>query len=121
MYWLTRLDSIIGLFGVITLVCVIATVAGAVLWFLNQNDDMTTDEEKVVRIGKRMTKWGWIISLVIGVALVFIPSTKQAYVIYGVGGTIDYIKSNDKAMKLPDKVVDALDKWLETNDEKTNE
>jgi hypothetical protein len=33
--------------------------------------------------------------------------------IYGVGGTIDYIKSNDKAKKLPDKCIEALDKYLD--------
>ena len=34
-------------------------------------------------------------------------------VIYGLGGTIDYIKSNDKAKELPDKVVDALTRYVD--------
>ena len=40
--------------------------------------------------------------------------------IYGVSNTIEYIKSNEKAKELPNKVVMALDKWLEReiNDEK---
>ena len=33
--------------------------------------------------------------------------------IYGVGGTIDYIKSNGTAKQIPDKCVKALDKWVE--------
>ena len=33
--------------------------------------------------------------------------------IYGLGGTIDYIKSNDRAKKLPDKVVNALTCYLD--------
>jgi hypothetical protein len=37
--------------------------------------------------------------------------------IYGVGGTIDYIKSNDTAKQLPDKVVSALDKYLDSLNE----
>ena len=40
----------------------------------------------------------------------FIPTTNQALLIYGVGGTIDYIKSNDTAKQLPDKCIKALDK-----------
>ena len=121
MYWLTRLDAIIALLGVFTIICVIAVAAGFLLWVCNQDDYMTDDEERFVKVGKKMSKLGLIVGLVLGVALVFIPSTKEAYVIYGVGGTIDYVRSNDKAMKLPDKVVDAFDKWLDTIDEETNE
>ena len=43
----------------------------------------------------------------------FIPTTNQALLIYGVGGTIDYIKSNDTSKQLPDKCVKALDKYLD--------
>lgn len=52
----------------------------------------------------------------------FIPTTNQALLIYGVGGTIDYIKSNDTSKQLPDKCVKALDKYLDnlTKEEKEN-
>ena len=43
----------------------------------------------------------------------FIPTTNEALMIYGVGGTIDYIKSNETAKQLPDKYIKALDKWAE--------
>ena len=43
----------------------------------------------------------------------FIPTTNEALMIYGVGGTIDYIKSNGTAKQIPDKCVKALDKWVE--------
>lgn len=40
--------------------------------------------------------------------------------IYGLGGTIDYIESNKTAQGLPDKFIQALDKYLdkELKDEK---
>ena len=38
--------------------------------------------------------------------------------IYGIGGTIDYIKSNDTAKQIPDKCINALDKFI---DEYVNE
>ena len=34
----------------------------------------------------------------------------DALLIYGVGGTIDYVKSNKTAKQLPDKCIKALDK-----------
>ena len=49
----------------------------------------------------------------------FIPTTNEALMIYGVGGTIDYIKSNDTAKQLPDKCIKALDKWVENLNEET--
>lgn len=54
--------------------------------------------------------WVGLVALVLWV---FCPTTKQGYMIYGLGNTIDYIKSNDTAKQLPDKVVLALDKFLE--------
>lgn len=58
--------------------------------------------------------------LLIGVA-VFTLSTKSMYMIYGVGGTIDYLKENETAKQLPDKVVMALDKWVDSQIEDENE
>ena len=49
----------------------------------------------------------------------FIPTTNEALMIYGVGGTIDYVKSNETAKQLPDKYIKALDKWADNlNEEK---
>ena len=51
----------------------------------------------------------------------FIPTTNEALMIYGVGGTIDYIKSNDTSKQLPDKCVKALDKWVDNLNEEKQE
>ena len=44
---------------------------------------------------------------------IFIPTTKEAVIIYGVGNTIDYLKSNKTAGKLPDKALKVLDLYLD--------
>lgn len=44
---------------------------------------------------------------------IFIPSSNQMLKIYGIGGTIDYIKSNEIAKQLPDKCIKALDLYIE--------
>lgn len=38
----------------------------------------------------------------------FVPSESKLYVIYGMGNTIDYIRTNDKAKQLPDKAIDCI-------------
>ena len=66
-----------------------------------------------------------IVALIVGLMLIFIPTTKEMLLIYGVGGAIDYVKSNDTAKGLPDKAIKALDKYLDEiskdkQDEKDN-
>ena len=51
-----------------------------------------------------------------GILIIFsfaIPSEKKLYAIYGIGSTIDYIKSNDKAKEIPDKAIDCIYKYLD--------
>ena len=55
--------------------------------------------------------------LIIGTILIVfsfaVPSEKKLYAIYGIGSTIDYIKSNDKAKEIPDKAIDCIYKYLD--------
>ena len=55
--------------------------------------------------------------LIIGCILITfsfaIPSEKKLYAIYGIGSTIDYIKSNDKAKEIPNKAIDCIYKYLD--------
>ena len=51
----------------------------------------------------------------------FIPTTNEVLMIYGVGGTIDYVKSNKTAKQLPDKCIKALDKWADNLNEEKQE
>lgn len=54
------------------------------------------------------------VSTLIGFLMcVFIPSRKSLLIIYGVGGTIDYVKENKVANKIPDKCIKAIDKYLD--------
>ena len=57
---------------------------------------------------------GSIYAIVFGIVItLFIPSQKNLLIIYGVGGTIDYLKENKDANKIPDKCIKALDKYLD--------
>ena len=51
----------------------------------------------------------------------FIPTTNEALMVYGIGGTIDYIESNETAKQLPDKCIKALDKWVDNLNEEKQE
>lgn len=48
-----------------------------------------------------------------GLVNVFVPTTEQATMIYGVGTVVDYVQNNEDIQKLPDKCVQALDLWVD--------
>lgn len=112
LYWITRFD---GILVVIIIPMVILLIVGCVLFFESYD---IYDKDKQKRRRKCGAICG-IIGFLLLIAQVFIPSTNEALIIYGVGGTIDYVKSSDKAKQLPDKAIIALDKYLESINKET--
>lgn len=62
---------------------------------------------------KKALKYSLVPFLVSLLVCMFVPSTKSLLIIYGVGGTINYLKENKDANKIPDKCIKALDKYLD--------
>lgn len=117
IYWLQVIGNLGELSKVALIITIIASVILTIYYYAFEvyNDDDRAKQAAIVKWLRRSTV-GIAISVV---GVVFIPGDKELMAIYGIGGTIDYIKSNDKAKELPDKVVDALTKYLETlNEEK---
>ena len=121
IYWITRLD-IICLF--LTLIAVFSVIATVVLFFIglikrsesdiypkgSQTFEQHIETSKMCLYSAKRCAVVFCVSVFMNT---FIPTTNEALLIYGVGGTIDYIKSNDTAKQLPDKCVKALDKYLD--------
>lgn len=107
IYWISRLDYICNLFIALSIIFgTIVAVGGFTLIISDRSDN---DYPTILKIVKRST-------LILGFSLlgvIFLPNTKQAYMIWGLGGTIDYIKSNETVQKLPDKTIQCLDKFLD--------
>lgn len=118
LYWLTRFDGLNKL-GLIMLFISLAFFCTMVIFFFASLEDKDEDGITLVKKGMKVSFPIFIVGLLM---VIFIPTTKQALLIYGIGGTIDYLKSNDTAKQLPDKYIKALDKWVDeyTMDEKQN-
>lgn len=121
LYWLSRLDTIDGVtlaFSIVSGIALAISIVACMIALYYANE--STWESDIREAKTALMVWGKIkkVSLIIFcIALplqVFIPTTKEALVIVGVGGTIDYIKTNEKIQQLPDKCVDALDAWVES-------
>lgn len=108
LYWLNVLGNLHDLCGVTAVLFFFVFVVLGI-WILiciNDSEDASTFVKKVLK--------GSFFVIVFGVfGCIFIPSQKNLLIIYGVGGTIDYLKENKDANKIPDKCVKALDKYLD--------
>jgi uncharacterized membrane protein len=107
IYWISRLDYICNLFIVLSIIFGTIVVVGGFTLVVSDRSD--NNFPTMLKIVKRSI-------LILGFSLlgiIFLPSTKQAYMIWGLGGTIDYIKSNETVQKLPDKTIQCLDKFLD--------
>lgn len=108
LYWLGVLGYLHD-FGEVVVVLSILALCVLGFWTITFGSDYDEPFKKI----KRKFKCS-IYALVFGATIcLFIPSTKSLLIIYGVGGTIDYVRENKDANKIPDKCVKALDKYLD--------
>ena len=108
LYWLHVLgclhDGLCGL-AVLSFICICTCVF---IYFVSLQDS-----EKIDKRFKVVTKYILPMAVIISMlGAMFIPDTKSLYIIYGVGGTLDYLKENKTAKQIPDKAILALDKYL---------
>ena len=127
IYWITRLDAICNFLTTIAVVCFMISVVTGIFAMYNrfEADDYVEGDKyyncymQRFKIFLKYFKRSILVIIVSCVINVFIPTIIDELLIYGVGGTIDYIKSNDTAKQLPDKCIKALDKGVENlNEEK---
>ena len=111
IYWITRFDPINTCATVFLVLSAIVTAFFIISTIISMVDK---DSEKELNLCKKCLKISSSVLVVCILIEVFVPTTKQALLIYGVGGTIDYIKANPVAKQLPDKCVNALDKWVDS-------
>ena len=106
IYWITRLDAIQTLAISAVFILGVFTFLYIIFWI------MEDDEKDKSKFKKIVLKLAVYISIPIFL-LLFIPSKRDMLMIIGIGGTLEYLKSNDTANKLPDKVIMAIDKLLD--------
>ena len=107
LYWLTRLEYIQNFLVIVMSISGIVLFFSFILWFMADCVD-----------GAKLTL-KWVISsfatlVISSLIFVFVPSTKEAALIWGVGSTIDYIQENETAKQLPDKCINALNDWVDS-------
>lgn len=111
IYWLQRVGELSAFFDVMWIFAI--TVLGLFLIFSPMAIEIIR-ENNITNQAKKVGKTLVVVLIVGAIGGILTPTEKEMYAIYGIGGTIDYIKSNDKAKQLPDKVVDALTRYVDS-------
>ena len=129
IYWITRLTCICNFLTAVAVVSFLISVVMVAFAMYNrfEADDYAEGGKyyncymQRFKIFLNYFKRSIIVTLVLTVINIFIPTKNDALLIYGVGGTIDYVKPNKTAKQLPDKCIKALDKWVENLTKEENQ
>lgn len=113
LYWINVLGNLNDVCMIIFEISVLFGITFFLVTIFHK-DDIKADLSKVGY--KRFVKvrnTNYIVLIISTLVLVFLPTKSQLYIIYGVGGSIDYLKDNPTAKELPDKCIKALDTWVD--------
>lgn len=107
LYWLTRLEYIQNF------LVIVMSVSGIAL-FISFTMRLVANYAEEAKVALKWVIGSFTTLVVSSLIFVFVPSTKEAVLIWGVGSTIDYIQENETAKQLPDKCINALSNWVES-------
>lgn len=108
IYWITRLDLIFVLSVFVVLTCTLVGIG----YVLTSNDSIANSTSRI-----KLLIVADVIALLI---VVFVPTSRDALLIYGLGSVKEYVESNDKVKELPDKAINVLDKYLDSINKDAN-
>ena len=121
MYWFTRLTAITTALKTILIVSGILAGAALIFWvivYLSDPEYMPDGEESkrgFLKIGSKTLCISTIVFVIGLIGRTFTPTTSEALVIYGVGESVEYLQNNKDAVQIPDKALQALNKYLDDN------
>lgn len=121
IYWITRLTCICDFLTAVAVISFLISATMATFAMCNKFEANDYEEGSkyynyyIQRFKMFLSyfKRFIFVTIIAGLINFFIPTTNEALMIYGIGGTIDYVKSNETAKQLPDKYIKALDKYLD--------
>lgn len=111
LYWITVLGNISVVSVNVMVVLIILWAAIAIGFIITSNCDSV--DLKVRGHLKSIAKKILIPTIIFSLLSIFIPTSRELMMIYGIGGAIDYIQENPDVKQLPDKYIKVLNKWAD--------
>lgn len=107
LYWISIIGKLNTFFWIMFGVSIFVGVILFMLYFINDYED---DQIKLAKPIKRTI----ISTIVCGLCGIFIPGKNEAFFVYGAGTIVDYCKDNSNVKEIPDKAIDALNRYLDS-------
>ena len=111
LYWITVLGNLSIASLVLLIISILAWVALGIC-FLEAICEFGNDND-LMNVTKSIAKKIWIPTVVSLLLTIFIPTSRELLMIYGIGGVIDYVQENPDVKQLPDKYIKILNKWAD--------
>ena len=107
LYWISVIGKLNTFFWIMF---GISAVAGVILFILYFTSDY---EDDYIKLAKPI-KLTIISTIVCGLCGIILPGKNEACFIYGAGTIVDYCQENSKVKEIPDKAIDALNRYLDS-------
>ena len=107
LYWISVIGKLNTFFWIMF---GISVVAAAILFILYFTSDY---EDDYIKLAKPI-KLTIISTIVCGLCGIIIPGKNEVYFIYGAGTIVDYCKDNSNVKEIPDKAIDALNRYIDS-------
>ena len=109
LYWISVFSKLHVIFQLLFIISVFLSVA-QIMAIIACRDEAPKNASK-------HTKLSIITAFIFGLGTILTPSKDEAYLIYGAGTIVDYCKGNQKVKEIPDKAVEALNRYLDSVNE----
>ena len=106
LYWITTLGRINTVCWILFALSILILLIAISCYFNFDEDDL--------KIPIKSIKVGMVTMLISILGCTFIPSKEDLYLIYGAGTIVDYCKDNSNVKEIPDKAIDAFNRYLDS-------
>lgn len=72
------------------------------------------DEDLEIKSLSYKCKFFMILALIFALCTILTPNKKELYLIYGAGTILDYCEGDSKVKEIPDKAIEALNRYLDS-------
>ena len=125
LYWITRLDGIHEFLNtnalIFTVLCVCLLVAWGIMLLNAGVEDEDFHKYRIYSPCKWTCIGSFFIASLFWLGTIFIPTTKEACMIYLGGSVVDYVQGNEQIQEMPDKVVNLATEYLDELIQKKDE
>lgn len=107
LYWISIIGKLNTFFWIMFGVSIFVGVILLMLYFISDCEDDYIKLAKPIKITI-------ISTIVCGLCGIIIPGKNEAFFIYGAGTIVDYCKDNPNVKEIPDKAIDALNRYIDS-------